>query len=139
MKKLLEIYENENNDECKFVAKVTDAEDIIAESDMDLLKKLNIYFNQKKSLRISSNSQRGIEYKCENILKIMYYNTVCYDGMEYCNLTQKQMAEELGCTRPYTVKLFKILREQGYIENIEKGKWNITEKGKKYIGIHGRR
>lgn len=138
MKKLLEIYENENSDEYKFVVRVMDAEDITAKSDMDLLKKLNIYFNQEKTLKISKNSQRGIDYKCENILKIMYYNTVCYDGMEYCNLTQKQMAEELGCTRQYTVKLFKILREQDYIENIEKGKWNITEKGKKYIDNHER-
>lgn len=139
MKKLLEIYEKEDSDECKFVIKVADAEAIIADSTMDLLKKLNVYFNQEKTLRISPNSQRGIDYKCEKILKIMYYNTVCYNGIEYCNLTQQQMAEELGCTRPYTVKLFKILREQGYIEKIEKGKWKVAEKGETYIKLLDRK
>ena len=137
MKKLLEIYESENDNECKFVIKVTDStDDIKADTPLDLLKKLNDYFNQQKYVKISKIAKRGIDYKCENILKIMYYNTVCYNGMEYCNLTQQQMAEELGCSRTYTVKLFKLLREQGYIENIEKGKWSITEQGKEYIDFY---
>lgn len=120
------------------MVKVTDAEEeITADTVMDLLKKINNYFDKEKSLKIFQNSQRGVDYKCENILKIMYFNTVRYNGVEYCNLTQQQMAEELGCTRQYAVKLFRMLREQGYIENIEKGKWKITKKGERYIGTEG--
>ena len=62
------------------------------------------------------------------ILRLMYNNRREHEGVVYCPLGQRELAEELGLSRVCVNKIFKDLINKGYIQLLLRGKWVLLEK-----------
>lgn len=73
--------------------------------------------------------------KYYKVLEILSQNTVTIETGEFCPMSQETIAEIMHTTRMSLSKIFSVLKEQGYIQMIERGKWKVTNKGLHVVNV----
>lgn len=69
------------------------------------------------------------------VLEAMFDNTLVVADKEYCPLGQGEIADEIGVSRAIVNKIFKELKELGYISMVTRGKWKLSDKTSEMIRI----
>ena len=94
----------------------------------------NTMFNKRKGKEEMNNLFKTKEYK---ILEIMEETTLSVGEEEYSPLGQQEIGLKIGLSRVSINRVFKELREEGYIEMLTRGKWKLTEKAKELLDKTG--
>lgn len=94
----------------------------------------NTMGNKRKGKEEMNNLFKTKEYK---ILEIMEETTLSVGEEEYSPLGQQEIGLKMGLSRVSINRVFKELREEGYIEMLTRGKWKLTEKAKELLDKTG--
>ena len=94
----------------------------------------NTMCNKRKGKEEMNNLFKTKEYK---ILEIMEETTLSVGEEEYSPLGQQEIGLKMGLSRVSINRVFKELREEGYIKMLTRGKWKLTEKAKELLDKTG--
>ena len=68
------------------------------------------------------------------VLEAVYENTFVGPGeIMFSPVSQKEISEMIGLSRPAVNKIFGILKKEGYLEMVARGRWAMTRKAVKLI------
>ena len=98
---------------------------------------IRLYLTKSKEERGKEEMNNLFKTKEYKILEIMEETTLSVGEEEYSPLGQQEIGLKMGLSRVSINRVFKELREEGYIEMLTRGKWKLTEKAKELLDKTG--
>lgn len=94
---------------------------------------IRLYLTKSKEERGKEEMNNLFKTKEYKILEIMEETTLSVGEEEYSPLGQQEIGLKMCLSRVSINRVFKELREEGYIEMLTRGKWKLTEKAKELL------
>lgn len=94
---------------------------------------IRLYLTKSKEEKGKEEMNNLFKTKEYKILEIMEETTLSVGEEEYSPLGQQEIGLKMGLSRVSINRVFKELREEGYIEMLTRGKWKLTEKAKELL------